>query len=112
MERRWHQSRDRAVQNIRENRAKWMNWSRNKKGNRANLKQHMNCEFETLIKGDDEDPIIKTIPPPPIHTMLLGPVNHLFKQLLKRHPKILNDCVKTSHPEIPVPGRNFEGKHP
>ena len=80
----------------------------------------MNCEFEPLINEDDEDPINKddedpinkTIPPPPLHTVLLGPVNHLFKQLLKTYPKILKISSKLCSQRPKYDGRNFEGKSP
>ena len=85
----WHKGRDRTVRNIRENRNKWIKRSRNKKGNRTNLKEHMNCEHEPLVNGEDDDPILKTVPPPPLHTILLGPVNHVFKELARRYPKIM-----------------------
>ena len=70
----------------------------------------MNCEFKPLINGDDEDPIIKTIPL--LHTVLLGPVNHLFKQLLKTYPKILKISSKLCSQRPKYDGRNFEGKSP
>ena len=70
----------------------------------------MNCEFEPLINGDDEDPTIKTIPP--LHTVLLGPVNHSFKQLLKRYPKVLKTVSKHCSQRPKYDGRNFEGKSP
>ena len=40
-----------------------------------------------LINGDPNYPTIKTIPPPPLHTVLLGPINHVFSALEKNSPK-------------------------
>ena len=80
-----------------------------KKGNRANLKKYMNCEFDPLINGDEDDPIIKIIPPPPLHTVLLGPVNHIFKELKRRYPRILKTIAKLHIQRAKYHGRNFEG---
>ena len=73
--------RDRTVNNIGEHRTKWAKSSMNKILNRANLKNHMNCENDPLLGGDGDEPIINSIPPPPLHTILLGPVNHIMKEL-------------------------------
>ena len=85
----WVKGRDGTIGNIKEHRAKWMERSRNKEGNRKKIKEHMNCEYEPLINGYPEDSMINTIPPPPLHTILLGPVNHIMKELFKRHPNTL-----------------------
>ena len=69
----------------------------------------MNCEFDPLIDGNCEDPIIKVIPPPPLHTILLGPVNHIFKELKKRFPKILQIVSELHIQRAKYHGRNFEG---
>ena len=106
----WIKGQDRTICNIRENRRTWMRRSRSKKGKRTNLKKYMNCEFEPLINGDPEDPIIKTVPPPPLHTVLLGPVNHLMKELMKRYPKILKTLSNLHIQRSKYHGRSFEGK--
>ena len=106
----WHKGQDRSIRNIREHRSKWMNRSRTKKGNRSNLKSYMNCEYEPLINGDENDPILKTVPPPPLHTILLGPVNHVFKELSRRYPKILKTIHNLRIQRSKYHGRNFEGK--
>ena len=54
----------------------------------------MNCENIPILDGDPDDPLYLTIPPPPLHTILLGPVNHVFKELRKRHPVIMK-TIKT-----------------
>jgi hypothetical protein len=77
----WLKGRDRTLANIRQNQTKWMQRSRDKNGTWANLKDHMNCEHDPLLGGNSNDPIIKTIPPPPLHTVLLGPVSHIIKEL-------------------------------
>ena len=106
----WMKGPDRTVTNIREHRRRWMMKSRSKKGNRANLKQYMNCENAPLINGDPDDPIILTVPPPPLHTILLGPVNHVFKELMKRHKKILKTTSDLHIQRAKYHGRKFEGK--
>ena len=106
----WIKGQDRTIRNIRENRSTWMRRSRNKKGNRTNLKNYMNCEFEPLINSDPEDPIVKTVPPPPLHTVLLGPVNHVMKELMKRSSKILKTLSNLHIQRSKYHGRSFEGK--
>ena len=106
----WIKGQDRTIRNIRENRSTWMRRSRNKNGNRTNLKNYMNCEFEPLINSDPEDPIIKTVPPPPLHTVLLGPVNHVMKELMKRSSKILKTLSNLHIQRSKYHGRSFEGK--
>ena len=84
----WIKGRDRTIGNIREHRTKWMKRSRNKKGNRNNLKEHFNCEFDPLVNVNPDESVIKVIPPPAFHTILLGPVNHVFKELKKSFKKL------------------------
>ena len=91
----WTKGRDRTVNNIKENRAKWIHKSKNIGGNRKLLKDFMNCESDPLINGDPDCPIIKIIPPPPLHIVLLGTVNHIFKEFEKRYPKILERVSKS-----------------
>ena len=106
----WRKGQDRTIRNIRENRNKWMKRSRNKQGNRINLKDHINCEKDPLMNGDQDEPIIKTVPPPPLHTLLLGPVNHIFKELRKRYKNILKKVSKLHIQRSKYHGKNFEGK--
>ena len=87
-----------------------MKRSRNKQGNRINLKDHINCEKDPLMNGDQDEPIIKTVPPPPLHTLLLGPVNHIFKELRKRYKNILKKVSKLHIQRSKYHGKNFEGK--
>ena len=86
-----------------------MERSRNKRGNRINVKEHMHCVFDPLIDRNSEDPIIKVIPPPPLHTILLGPVYHIFKELKKRFPKILKIVSELQIQRAKYHRRNFEG---
>ena len=49
----------------------------------------MICEHELLIRNDEPDcPIIVKIPPPPLHTILLGPVNHIINNLMLYYPDV------------------------
>ena len=105
----WVKGPDRTINKIKMCRTKWINKSRNKEGNRANLKNYMNCEYIPLVNGDPNDPIIKTIPPPPLHTVLLGPVNHVFKALEKKYPQILQTISKLHIQKSKYHGCSFEG---
>ena len=81
----------------------------NKILNRANLKNYMNCENDPLLGGDKDKPIINYIPPPPLHTILLGPVNHVVRELEKRYPKILKTLSKLHIQRSKYHGKSFEG---
>lgn len=105
----WVKGEDRTVGRIVGHRMNWIGRSRKPGGNRSRLKDYMNCENVPLINGDPEDPIFKTIPPPPLHTVLLGPVNHVFKELSKRHPRILKTVSSLHIQRSQYHGRSFEG---
>ena len=54
-------------------------------GNWKVLKNFNNCEFVPLIGSDDPDtPVLFKIPPLPLHTILLGPVNHMIDNIKKK----------------------------
>ena len=105
----WVKGQDRTVNNIREHQIKWTKSSVNKILNRAKLKNYMNCENDPLLGGDKDKPIINMIPPPPLHTILLGPVNHVLKELEQRYPKILKTLSKLHIQRSKYHGRSFEG---
>ena len=69
----------------------------------------MNCEYEPILGGNQDDPVIKTIPPPPLHTVLLGPVNHVIKQLNRRFSKILKNISNLHIQRAKYHGKQFEG---
>ena len=104
----WHKGRDRTGFNIKENRAKWIRSSAGRKINRANLKDYMNCENDPLL-DKVEDPIIKLIPPPALHTILLGPVNHVYRGLQKVYPKVAQTISNLHIQQAKYHGQNFEG---
>ena len=66
----WIKGKNRTFRNIMENRENWKKKTRSK---RKDLKNFKNCENTPLISSVDPDvPIIFSIPPPPLHTILLG----------------------------------------
>ena len=69
----------------------------------------MNYENDPLINGAPNDPIIKIVHPPPLHTVLLGPVNHIYKELQNRFPEIDNTISKMNIQKSSYHGQNFEG---
>ena len=80
----WSKGRNRTPKNIRENQEKWLQDSRSKKGVRSKLKKYMNCEFLPLVGDCDENvPILFLIPPPPLHTILLGRATKNLMYLFK-----------------------------
>ena len=68
----------------------------------------MNCENIPIL-DDPDDPIYLTILPPPLHTILLGPVNHVIKELRKRHPVIMKTIDNLHIQQSKYHGKNFEG---
>jgi hypothetical protein len=91
----WVKEVNRTFKNISDNQMMWCNKSRNKKGNRKFLKDFKNCEFQPLISNVDPDtPILYSIPPPPLHTILLGPVNHIISHMIKKYPGLVNIIEK------------------
>ena len=105
----WVKGQDRTVNNIKEHQIRWTKSSMNKILNRANLKNYMNCENDPLLGGDKDKPIINYIPPPPLHTILLSPVNHVVRELEKRYPKILKTLSKLHIQRSKYHGKSFEG---
>ena len=66
----WIKGMIRTFRNIMENKENWKKETRSK---RKELKNFKNCENTPLISGVGPDvPIIFSIPPPPLHTILLG----------------------------------------
>ena len=72
----------------------WKNKSRSKEGNRDTLKYFKNCEFEPHIGGDEDEEIIRKVPPPPMHTLLLGPAKHVMKALSLEYPQVVEKLSK------------------
>ena len=62
----------------------------------------------TLVKGDDETPVIHVIPPPELHLML-GPVNHIYDELSKVwvNSKQWLDAINVK--KVDYHGGQFEG---
>jgi hypothetical protein len=54
------------------------------------LKNYKNCKFKPLIACDDKNtPILYLILPPPLHLILLGPVNHIISSLKEKYPMLV-----------------------
>lgn len=106
----WVKGKYRTYRNIVENRETWQKKSRSKKGNRKVLKKYKNCEFVPLVGSNDPDtPILYQIPPPPLHTILLGPVNHIIESLAKKYPGIVKVLEKLHIQKAKYHGKKFEG---
>ena len=74
----WVKGEDRTLESLGKNQEDWV---KETGGNRDKLKDFFNVEFLPLFscKGDLPTKILTKIPPPPLHTFRLGPVNHLIK---------------------------------
>ena len=105
----WIKGKDRTIKNITANQKRWIEKSGGDKGNRAILKDYMNTEHEPLINGSREEPVIKVIPPPPLHTILLGPVNLVINELIKRCPNVQKAISDLHIQRSKYHGRDFEG---
>ena len=80
------------------------------KSKRDRLKEYFNCESKPLLTCDDENtPILYQIPPPPLHTILLGPVNHIVQHLLIHYPNLVNILHDLSIQKANYHGKSFEG---
>ena len=68
----------------------------------------MNCQ--PLISSDDlNTPILYVIPPPPLHLILLGPVNHIICNLKLVYPKLVKVLNDLHIQNSKYQGKNFEG---
>ena len=54
------------------------------------MEKYRNCEFEPLLSDINDEKILTLIPPPPLHTILLGPVNLIIDHLKKYYPEVQN----------------------
>ena len=88
----WVKGKDRTVKNIVQNKDRWLQDNKHKslKKKREELKKYRNCEFEPLLSDINDEKILTLIPPPPLHTILLGPVNLIIDHLRKYYPEIKN----------------------
>ena len=78
-------------------------------GKQKKFKKYFNCEYDPLIIGDiDEDVIIK-VQPLPLHTLLLGPVNHIMKSLRKKYPGLKKKVDDLHIQKSKYFGKTFEG---
>ena len=77
-------------------------------GDKSIAKQFMNCEHPPLIAGNDDDLILKLLPPAELHLML-GVTNHLVKKLSEKWPvyKWLEDNLSLK--AVEYHGKSFEG---
>ena len=70
----WTKGQYRTTQNMLENRKRWLQSG----GSRDQLKNHKNCEHEPLLSAiNPKTPIMVQLPPPPLHTILLGKVSRI-----------------------------------
>ena len=101
----WVKGKDRTVKNLTENQMKWCENSMDRKY----LKKYKNCNNVPLITSEEETPILYLIPPPPLHTLLLGPVNDVIKKLQSLHPNLIKILEQLHIQRSKYHGRNFEG---
>ena len=107
----WVRGQDRTLKNLTENQQKWYNSMAYKRRDRSKLKNYKNVEYKPLIEADEDTPIIELVPPPPLHLLLLGPVNDIIKKLQQLHPPILKHIEKLHIQRSKYQGKNFEGKY-
>ena len=73
------------------------------------LKNCKNYEYEPLITHNKNTPILYVIPPPPLHLILLGPVNDIINNFKKYYPKLNNILCDLHIQQSKYHGRKFEG---
>ena len=65
----WQKGRNRTLGNIEQHRQEWIQSG----SRRDQLKKYMNCEHKPLLSTiDPSKSILVQLPPPPLHTILLG----------------------------------------
>ena len=106
----WIKGQDRTIKNLTDNQKKWCANSKGTKNDKQNLKKYKNCNFLPLITSAEETPILYLIPPPPLHTLLLSPVNDVMKKLQSLYPNVVQILDNLHIQRSQYHGRNFEGK--
>ena len=107
----WVKGQDRTIKNLTENQKKWYQSVAYKKGDRTKLKFFKNVEHKPLIEANEDTPIIQLIPPPPLHLLLLGPINDIMRKLQELHPPIIKTIEKLHIQRSKYQGKNFEGRY-
>ena len=79
----WIKGEYRTISSICEHQRKWLTETG---GNRKKLNQYKNCENEPVVRPqfDENSPLFHWLPIPKLHAILLGPTNHLVKELVER----------------------------
>ena len=108
----WIKGKDRTVKNIVQNKDRWLKDNKHKsmKKKRQELKKYRNCEFEPLLSDINDEKILTLIPPPPLHTILLGPVNLIIDHLKKYYPEVQNSLRGLHILPSKYHGEKFEHK--
>ena len=105
----WYKGRNRTISNLTSNQRRWCEAPANQ-NDMSLLKDYKNCENIPLIFCDNPDtPILYVIPPPPLHLILLGPVNHIINHLKLRYSEIVNILDSLHIQRSKYHGKNFEG---
>ena len=111
----WIKGEPRSLESLKEHQAEWRNTTM---GVRGRLKDFFNVEFEPLFSTNRpswEGPLLPTyillkIPPPPLHTIRLGPVNHLIAYLDKLYPELQGHLARLHVLKEDYHGKTFEGE--
>ena len=85
----WKKGPDRTFKNLSDNQKSWCESS----GDRAQLKDFKNVEFQPLLTPPDPNTkVIHLIPPPPLHLILLGRAAKrlVFLQIIKNGFMLIN----------------------
>ena len=99
-----------TINNLTSNQKKWCEVPGSIAGKRKLLKEFKNCENLPLISCNDPDtPILYVIPPPPLHLVLLEPVNHIISHLKLEFPELVNILQNLHIQRSKYHGKNFEG---
>ena len=111
----WVTGELRTLESLKEHMEQWV---RQSGGNRAKLKDYYNVEFQPLFttyRPNWEGPLLPTyiltkIPPPPLHTFRLGPVNHLLEALGKLYPELEQHLAHLHVLKDDYHGKTIEGE--
>lgn len=100
----WESAQARTLGTVRNNYLDWY-----KKGSKPQeAKAFKNCIHLPLINGPDNASIIDLVPPPELH-LLMGPFNHIYKNMKKIWPDVDNWASRFHVKEVGYHGGGFIG---
>lgn len=107
----WKKGKERTLESLSSSQERWMSETG---GNRKQLMNYRNVEFQPLLRpisdnSNSSTKILTKVPPPPLHTFRLGPVNHVIKCLSNHYPNLKKKLSDLNVVEERYHGTGYEG---